>query len=244
MLQLNCINLMENLKHEWYANHDNMLYLLTYDNNKSCFMLKKTFLSNKRKRLIRKHEKIEFSVLGKNFFAHDALNIECPMTNYVFHRISTTDDEKLYNFAICEIECQIDNFNIYKKLNNKVFSMIYCAIKLNFIEYNKKIYAIFKSNIDLSCDRLIGVTLRFRHALCFIFKNFHSGEFVALANDDNEQFITCGARVNANRKYTIFENPSSYDYINKQYANYEPNITDNFINQFIKNTLDNYFFIM
>lgn len=36
------------------------------------------------------------------------------MTNYIIHRISTTDDEKLYNIAVCEIECKTDNINIYK----------------------------------------------------------------------------------------------------------------------------------
>lgn len=207
-------------------------FAMFYKDNK--FILETDKISPNLKHLSRSYELLKIIIGGKTYFGHDALNIRYPNSKYIFSRIASTEslsqyDTAIFNFNIDNsVELHNENFTIE---NNIVVNVKHAII-------DDKNYAEIKTSERVSADRLIGLTLRYRHGLAFIFTNIESSSFVIISNSNDEFLITHGANVSIKHSYSVFFKPYEWDYTYK-IENRIPHITNEFFKNFIETVLIN-----
>lgn len=156
----------------------------------------------------RAHEILTISMGTHELFAHDALNLRYPNPRYIFSRLASTEKISLYNTAIFSFS--ITNERIKQKFSFTIENNI--TINIDYIENDGITYTILKSSEEMDADRLIGLTLRYRHSLAFLKTNISSSSFVILGNDNDEFLVTYGARVSVKHDYSVFFKPCEWDY--------------------------------
>lgn len=191
------------------------------------------------------HKTIPIVWDDKTFYAVDALILRSPQTLYGFLTLSTTCEKIEYSNILLLLD-KTTSSEIKHILNNiNLENINYCncekiKIKSELIYYEDNCMLKFILDRKVSHEYIVGIALRIAHSICFIFSSFKAAPISILTSDEGYT-LTCTGNFNLKRNYTIFIPPHQFDYFH--YEKYNPELTKDFIHNFIKLALEkDYFF--